>query len=64
MFNIYIYFFSFENLFLIIFLNIYFIWYICEMNFLFEFDDKNYNIKYIIIFNLEIIVEKKNIFEI
>lgn len=34
------------------------------MNFLFEFDDKNYNIKYIIIFNLEIIVEKKNIFEI
>jgi len=64
LFNIYIYFFSFENLFLIIFLNIYFIWYICEMNFLFEFDDKNYNIKYIIIFNLEIIVEKKNIFEI
>ena len=34
------------------------------MNFLFEFDGKNYNIKYIIIFNLEIIVGKKNIFEI
>ena len=34
------------------------------MNFLFEFDGKNYNIKCIIIFNLEIIIEKKIIFEI